>query len=1251
MNDIYPSSVSCTEEGCDSQFGLRSSFVRHLRDLHGMEDETAKSVAPEVKSRSEDQLMVSKSEGQVMVSKNEDLVVVSRSEDEVVVSKSKDRSAQWKMKFDRYPVEVRCCVTGCESWLQLRSSLVRHLRECHSIEENEAKGLAPTVAESLAVGIVEELVEMAVVQAAEEEMVGDSVADVELADDPWAAEVVRVLGEFGDGVVESQFDERYAVEVAEDGAAEEEMVGNSVAGVERVNGSDDEVAVVVETAKCVAESVGTAMAEVERREGDEVDFFKVYRKAFNVVTGDGTEEEKNAAKSHLRSLIGCGGSLVEVGAVERVVEMVVGDVAGVEGTDGGDAGSVELGDCGGSAETVEFGDMDDGVDFSCGSSVDSVVDVSSVMESVVPMECMDVPCADAVAVGRDAVDGLLVGSFSQKHDEHAIKPTTPRSANVNAAKQNFKIQGPKRVCPNENCNKQFSYWNVLKIHLLESHQMKNEETLKQQLLNSKQVLPSHFHREVKCMEASLRCERKFKTREKLDDHLDLDHDYREATARGLKVKSMIQGMTEFIICTEPKKMCKKTFKQQGPKLLKQHLKHSHKYTEQEIEDRLKFYFEQGGNKEIEYVVPNLDILFEGVETPIVSVDQTGLCTQETARDLSPPSFEERNELNTGPSITEQFENLGYCESTENSDTLPTELEGLIHTQSVPSPTSPQGVALLPRERATFNLLSEKYENTHQLGEKEKPQPKAMLAVKKSQRKSKNVSPIQTVHCQICDKHFTITQNLRRHYKNKHLLDTKAIEDRMKNVRMTQRTCIYCQGLFTRLTTHHTRCKKAKEALKRAETVQEKPSEKIPKKFVKGAATLIRELEEYGEKSRSDLKPATLRLHLTYTREFLHHLEREIEPFIADRLLSLDAPRLPSIEDYLKTKKPSMKSHYLSANQFLIKFLISKYHSYDVENSVNITITTRLIDALRVQHDINKYLFSGVNKEKALKWASKRQKAQEDGEKLEVNMDRTEEVCFELLNSDNLKDVLKDFVKTGDTPVEHQAQPCFIRDLLISLLIIGGGGNRQSVPCQMTIKEFSKAKQHKYGWEVSVSNHKTKLSGAACLPFMFQGLYEACVKYRQKYRANANEEELFFCTENGNAVRGCNIMPVINHFVQLTPQELKTLNTKPFRKVWSGWNVKQSSATAARGAKVMRHSEKTRDRAYLVLQPGESTLHSHQLISKIEKNRRKRTNSSSSEESIPEFKKRKLSGKPKGKRQRSPSTSDESYGTSPKKRKT
>ena len=649
--------------------------------------------------------------------------------------------------------------------------------------------------------------------------------------------------------------------------------------------------------------------------------------------------------------------------------------------------------------------------------------------------------------------------------------------------------------------------------------------------------------------------------------------------------------------------------------MKQHLKHSHKLTDEVIEEKLNFYLVLAGAPLHEQQTPNLDFLFETMEEPIVASPSRASSEERVEQSTSLTG------LNINDNNCVEFENMGYVESP---------LVSYSKTQSVVSPASTHP----PEEMAAFNMTSGRYEakRTHSgqapsvkvvLGQApNQPEntesslgqaPKEVLPSKRSQRKPAKLILQQTVQCQICSKDITNTSNLRRHYKNSHKLDQDVINERMRDVKSTQMRCPHCQKLFTNKTVHMAHCQEKKKADERNEKRAEKIVADRNGKALKGAVKLIEALEKWAEDRHANLSEQSRKKHVLYSRQFLLFLEEKVPAFVADKLLHLDAPRLMSISQFLLTiSSPNMQSHYVAANQFLIKFLIETYQAFDVEDNEHILKTQVLINDLQAQQGINTSRFKPINKEKSLKWAENRQKAQEDENVLELNMERSEEIFFELWESDNLKKVLEEFAKSGAVPEEHIEKPCFMRDLLLALLILFSAGNRQSVPCKMTVGEFEKAKQHEHGFEVSVSNHKTKSTGAARIPFKFPGLYEACVRYKNLYRKNADGNELLFQTENGKEVSGNRTMKVIKHFAYITEAELEKMTTKPWRKLWVKWNVTQSEQEAKRGAKVMRHSRKIQDKNYTVLEPGETTAHADQLLQKVQKSRRKRARSSSSD---------------------------------------
>ena len=123
--------------------------------------------------------------------------------------------------------------------------------------------------------------------------------------------------------------------------------------------------------------------------------------------------------------------------------------------------------------------------------------------------------------------------------------------------------------------------------------------------------------------------------------------------------------------------------------MKQHLKHSHKFTDEVIEEKLKLYLVLAGAPLHEQQTPNLDFLFETMEEPIVA---------SPSRASSEERVEQSTSL-TGLNINEnncvEFENMGYVESP---------LVSYSETQSVVSPASTHP----PEEMAAFNMTRDKH---------------------------------------------------------------------------------------------------------------------------------------------------------------------------------------------------------------------------------------------------------------------------------------------------------------------------------------------------------------------------------------------------------------------------------------------------------------------------------------------------------------------------------------------------------------
>ena len=129
-------------------------------------------------------------------------------------------------------------------------------------------------------------------------------------------------------------------------------------------------------------------------------------------------------------------------------------------------------------------------------------------------------------------------THTTQQTEQIEQTTKRRSRPVNASQS--RIQGPRRCCPDEGCNKQFVFWDKLKQHLQEVHQIEDEQLLRKTLLSSKEVLPSNFEAEVSCKESSLPCNKKLINLQKLEEHLEVFHypDYKDKNKRNMEVQSI-----------------------------------------------------------------------------------------------------------------------------------------------------------------------------------------------------------------------------------------------------------------------------------------------------------------------------------------------------------------------------------------------------------------------------------------------------------------------------------------------------------------------------------------------------------------------------------------------------------------------------------------------------------------------------------------------------------------------------------------
>ena len=162
--------------------------------------------------------------------------------------------------------------------------------------------------------------------------------------------------------------------------------------------------------------------------------------------------------------------------------------------------------------------------------------------------------------------------------------------------------------------------------------------------------------------------------------------------------------------------------------------------------------------------------------------------------------------------------------------------------------------------------------------------------------------------------------------------------------------------------------------------------------------------------------------------------------------------------------------------------------------------------------------------------------------LAFNTPRAEELFKELWKSEKLAETVMDIRKATIEELweKHGLDEIKIRKLLASLCIVFGGGARAVVTTNMTVEEFENAVENEEGQrQVDVSDHKTRYLGAAPLPFIYEGLYEACDRYKRDFCETRSPSDSLFLTQQGGKIKPIDCVQSLKGFLVLTPEEKRS----------------------------------------------------------------------------------------------------------------
>ena len=177
--------------------------------------------------------------------------------------------------------------------------------------------------------------------------------------------------------------------------------------------------------------------------------------------------------------------------------------------------------------------------------------------------------------------------------------------------------------------------------------------------------------------------------------------------------------------------------------------------------------------------------------------------------------------------------------------------------------------------------------------------------------------------------------------------------------------------------------------------------------------------------------------------------------------------------------------------------------------------------------------------------------------------------------------MNEIVKSAPADLYLKWDEIKMRNFLLGMLLVFATGHRPSVPTRVTIKEFKAGFVEDGRWVVKTNSTKTLRShGAANMALMYEGLYEAVLKYIETFKNDREvTEHVFKNSGDGDArTRDCMTLIRVEFFKDaIFPQEVKFLNPNIWRHGWANWALEHPDSNVAKmGAKTMGHSETTRD---------------------------------------------------------------------------
>ena len=457
------------------------------------------------------------------------------------------------------------------------------------------------------------------------------------------------------------------------------------------------------------------------------------------------------------------------------------------------------------------------------------------------------------------------------------------------------------------------------------------------------------------------------------------------------------------------------------------------------------------------------------------------------------------------------------------------------------------------------------------------------------------APIGTkLPCQICGKEFSNKYTYLTHLANVH----KLIVENPEKVPNTQKECRFCGVHFANLSKHYRCCKKKKESVsagRKEESSVLRGTDDVPKAFNSGGVKLIALWEKWILKQ--SFRKQTRYRYTRGIKMIIPFFEGRVKGFKADSVLfALDKKvMLPSLSQMVvEQTKLTQKKHLILA---YIQLCNMVYEYFEVRYAADERFCFQEKAAFKSdiqcnQRKMSKQLVS-INKQIRLQTQLNKAQQAKNPHNLSYNSSRLSEIWNYVCTTNlKVKEITVDLAKGTPDMLTAKYTEVELRNFLMSLLLVSGGGLRPSAVACMKIGELTMAKTVGNVRVAKVFEHKGFMThGPQNVPFIMPLLYASCIGYMHTFRDPNNIKGYLFATSNGTSPRCGDALDWFKENLlkgYITEKEGKTLVPGSWRKGWTNWaQLPENSKVGALSTTVMGHSKKVEKESYLNFDEGQA----------------------------------------------------------------